>query len=66
MKKTVSIISACIVLALVTTTAPCNANDPQFQLNGNAIQAHAEFLASDLLEGRAAGSRKMAICNACH
>ena len=57
MKKTVSIISACIVLALVTTTAPCNANDPQFQLNGNAIQAHAEFLASDLLEGRAAGSR---------
>lgn len=29
----------------------------EFQLNSRAIQAHAEFLASDLLEGRAAGSR---------
>lgn len=29
----------------------------EFQLNANVIQAHAEFLTNDLLDGRAAGSR---------
>ena len=39
---------------LATASPPAGA---EFQLNGGAIQAHAEFLASDLLEGRATGSR---------
>lgn len=45
---------ASLLLPLAAWTAP---SQPEFQLNGNVIQAHADFLASDLLEGRAAGSR---------
>ncbi|HEX2586503.1 MAG TPA: M28 family peptidase [Steroidobacteraceae bacterium] len=48
-----------LVLSLLLSliAAPLMAADTEFQLNGNAIQAHADFLASDLLEGRATGAR---------
>jgi len=45
---------AVVLLSLVTQLALA---DAEFELNGNAIQAHADFLASDLLEGRATGAR---------
>lgn len=56
MMKTVSLTGLCMVLIAVAIS-PAFATDAEFQLNGSTIQAHAEFLASDLLEGRAAGSR---------
>src|SRR5690349_14349719 len=48
-----------LVLSLLLSliAAPLMAADTEFQLNGNAIQGHADFLASDLLEGRATGAR---------
>lgn len=56
MMKAVSLTSLYLTLVVVSASA-AYATDADFQLNGPAIQAHAEFLASDLLEGRAAGSR---------
>ena len=57
MFKAVSIFGLCLSLAGVACHGAVNDAPAEFQLNAGAIQAHAEFLASDLLEGRAAGSR---------
>jgi hypothetical protein len=56
MMKTIPFVCLISLLALPANAANTGM-DLEFQLNGAAIQAHAEFLASDLLEGRAAGSR---------
>ncbi len=44
-------------LCLCMTGAQAQNNEPTPVLNPQAIRAHAEFLGSDLLEGRATGSR---------
>lgn len=49
-------LAAMIVSTLLVLT-PCVAAEFTSRVNSNAIRAHAEFLAGDLLEGRAAGSR---------
>jgi hypothetical protein len=44
-------------LSMLLFMTPCVAAEFTPRINGAAIRAHAEFLASDLLEGRATGSR---------
>lgn len=46
-----------LLCGALCVTSPCLATDTELQVSGAAIQAHADFLASDLLEGRATGSR---------
>lgn len=49
--------SAVVAFGLLGAEAPTHAEDPSLAPVPDAIRAHVEFLASDLLEGRAAGSR---------
>lgn len=46
-----------IVLLFTPLLATAAGREPWAQVRGNAIRGHVEFLASDLLEGRAAASR---------
>lgn len=50
-------VALCLALSLCANTAMPQLLETVPALNGQAIRAHAEFLSSDLLEGRATGSR---------
>jgi len=46
-----------LAISALLVLTPCIAAELTPKVSSNAIRAHAEFLASDLLEGRATGSR---------
>lgn len=55
--KPSTFITTCLALGLYVAGAQAQNHDAMPVLNAQAIRAHAEFLSSDLLEGRATGSR---------
>jgi Peptidase family M28 len=48
---------AAIAFVCIAPTAGAQATDPWTQVRADAVRAHVHFLADDLLEGRAAGSK---------